>query len=551
MTGRTKRAAVGGAAAAFWLAGATAAAPLSGGHPLFGLAQAVIDTSPGWLATFVIETFGKLAQPLLVAGMGATVLAFGATLGAVWDRLPPAAGVWPAAAGLLVATAGTYVLAGVTSLPTLGVATVLAAAPAVAFLALATRRLGEPSGGQAVPTGRRPVLQGVGVALAGAAGVGAVARTVGPQEGTDETEPLPDNTDTPEAAGSSADTPGPATATAKRQQGTTVAATVTPTPTATPDVLREERVGEITITEVEGAGQFGFDFTGMPLAVTPMDGHYVIDKNVDDPEIDASRWTLSVGGPAAEDSFELSFDDLTGHEESRDQVVTMVCISNLVGEGLISTGRWRGVPLASLVERAGPTDEAVDIVTEAADGYTEGIPWEYVRDHPEVLLAYGLDGQTLSTEHGAPARLLIPGRYGMKSTKWVTGIEISDADHEGYWDERGWDEEAVVNTLSYIRAAQRRGDRVAVGGVAYAGLDGVSAVEVSLDGGETWTEADLEDPPGEYAWRRWRHVVERQPGALDVVTRTIDGTGTRQTGEETPPHEGGGATGWHRESFEL
>ncbi len=548
MTERTRRAAVGGAAAAFWLAGATAAAPLSGGHPLFGLAQVVIDTSPGWLATFVIETFGKLAQPLLVAGMGAGVLAFGATLGAVWDRLPPAVrGWWFVAGGLLAVTAGTHVLAGVTSVTTLGAATLLAAGPAAGFLVLAARR----PAGRAVPAGRRPVLQGVGVALAGAAGIGAVARTVTPEEGTDDTEPLPGNTDTPDGTGNSTDEPDPVTATAKRQDGTTVTATVTPTPTATPEVLRKERIGEVTVTEIEGAGQFGFDFTGMPRAVTPADGHYVIDKNVDDPDVDASRWTLSVGGPAAEESFELSFDDLTGHEESRDQVVTMVCISNLVGEGLISTGRWRGIPLASLVERAGPTDDAVDIVTEAADGYTEGIPWEYVRDHPEVLLAYGLDGQTLPTEHGAPARLLIPGRYGMKSTKWVTGIEVSDADHQGYWDERGWDEEAVVKTLSYIRAAQRRGDRIAVGGVAYAGLDGVRSVEVSLDGGETWTEADLEDPPGEHAWRRWRYVVERPPGELEVVPRAIDDTGTRQTSEETPPHEGAGATGWHRESFDL
>jgi len=554
---RVRRAGLGAICVAFWLVGATAAAPLADGHPLFGLAQASIDASPGWLATLVIETFGKLAQPLLVAGMGIGILAFGAALGAVWHRLPAAVRGRPVAlgGGLLVTTAGTFVLAGVTVPAIVAGVTVLTTVPVAAFLALSLRDGTGVAGGGADASRRRPILQGLGVALVGAVGVAGATRTLVPDEsGTDQPQELPAE---PDASAGGSDTPAPeatdVTATAKRQEGTTRTATptVTATPTATPEVLRRERMGQIRITEVDADGPFGFDFTGMPRTVTPAAGHYVIDKNVDDPEIDTDDWTLSVGGPAAEDAYELDFDDLTGHEESRDQVTTLLCISNEVGDGLVSTGRWRGIPLKTLVERAGPTDAAMDIVTRAADGYTEGIPWEYVREHPEVLLAYGLGGKTLPTEHGAPARLLIPGRYGMKSTKWITDIEVSDADHEGYWDQRGWSEVAVINMFSYIRAAQRRGDRVAVGGVAYAGLTGVQSVEVSLDGGETWGRADIEEPPGEYAWRRWRHDVERARGTVDVVTRMTDATGTRQTSEETAPHEGGGSTGWHQASFEV
>ncbi|MFB6150912.1 MAG: molybdopterin-binding protein, partial [Haloarculaceae archaeon] len=116
---------------------------------------------------------------------------------------------------------------------------------------------------------------------------------------------------------------------------------------------------------------------------------------------------------------------------------------------------------------------------------------------------------------------------------------------------RGWVEEAVVNTLSYVRAVQRRGDRVGVGGVAYAGRRGVDRVEVSVDGGETWTDAALEAPPSPHAWRRWRSVVKRPArSSLSVVTRATDGEGTRQTSRETGSHPGG-STGWDRIDLTL
>jgi len=228
----------------------------------------------------------------------------------------------------------------------------------------------------------------------------------------------------------------------------------------------------------------------------------------------------------------------------------MVCISNQVGGDLTSTGRWRGVPLRTLVEQAAPDEEVVDVVTKSADGYTEALPWTYVRNHPEVLVAYGMNGRTLSTAHGAPARLLVPGRYGMRSTKWLTEVELSTADHVAYWEERGWDEEAVINTLSYLRAVQRRGDRVAVGGVAYGGLRGVDQVEVSVDEGDTWLEADLEELPGEFAWHRWRAVTERSPGELSIQTRATDGTGEVQTKVPSQPHPAG-STGWHSKTVSL
>ena len=527
----------GAVGALLWIAGTTLVAPLAGGVALVGLAQFVIDSSPGAVSTTAIEALGKSAQPALVAGLGVGLLVVGALVGAYWSRVP---GVLRRPTLLVAAAlAGTAAALGAVTGPSLGLAAaaVLGALPLVVYgLVLAGS---VTLGGTAGAPDRRPFLGSLGAAVLGLVGVGAVsgARSVflpsGDTGGDGETRELPElNGGDPQAA---------------KEAGTTDTAGSGATVT-TPEVTSSETRGELVVSTAESAGEFGFDFEGMPEPVTPLGSHYVVDKTIDDPEIDKEGWSLSVGGAAGE-PYELTFDDLVEHPESTSQVVTMACISNEVGGGLISTGRWRGVPLRTLVERAAPEADIQDIVTKSADGYDEAIPWSYVRDHPEVLVAYGLNGRTLSTEHGDPARLLVPGRYGMRSTKWLTDIELSTGDHESFWERNGWDEEAVVNTLSYLRAIQRRGDRLGVGGVAYAGLRGVERVEVSFDGGDSWVEADLEERPGEFAWRRWRAVAERPPGEAELITRATDGTGEVQTKIPRQPHPAG-STGWDSETVE-
>ena len=529
----------GAVGALLWVAGTALVAPLVGGVPLVGVAQFVIEASPGAVSTTAIEALGEGAQSALVAGLGIAALVVGAALGAYWSRVP--ATVRRPAVLVPVALVGTAAAVASVADRSLGLVavTLLAALPLVVYgLALGeTGSLGAPG----ADADRRPFLGSLGAAVLGLVGVGAVsgARTVllpgRSDSGGSETEPLPglDDEDAQTA----------------KEAGTTDGAGAGATVTATPDVARSRRDGQVTLSTAETDAAFGFDFEGMPRPVTPLGSHYVVDKTIDDPEIDPDGWSLSVGG-AAGNSYELRFEDLLDHPESTDQVVTMVCISNQVGGDLISTGRWRGVPLRTLVEQAAPGAEVRDIVTKSADGYDEAVPWAYVRDHPEVMVAYGLNGRTLSTAHGAPARLMIPGRYGMRSTKWLTDIELSTTDHVAYWEDRGWDEEAIVNTLSYLRAVQRRGDRVAVGGVAYAGLRGVDGVEVSVDGGDTWLDADVEARTGEFAWHRWRAVAERTPGEMDVVTRAADGTGEVQTKVPSQPHPAG-STGWHRKTVDL
>ncbi|WP_049986731.1 molybdopterin-dependent oxidoreductase, partial [Halobellus rufus] len=296
-----------------------------------------------------------------------------------------------------------------------------------------------------------------------------------------------------------------------------------------------------------------FDFAGMPPAITPPEEHYVVDINIRPPEVDLESWTLDVDG-AVEEPYGLSYDELREHEANTEQFTTMLCISNTVGGDLVGTSRWTGVQLSDLVADAAPSEAAVDVVTHAADGYSEAIPLELV-EREDILIAHRMGAEPLTRAHGFPARLLIPGRYGMKMTKWITRIELAEVEHDAYWEQRGWDEEAVVNTMSYVRGAERDGDRVTVGGVAFGGLETgveeIAAVEVSVDGGSSWTEAELESPIAPHAWRRWRHAFDAPDRSeFAVVVRAIRRDGTVQTEERSPPRPSG-ATGWHRKTVRV
>ena len=517
------------AGALAWVLGMVGAGSLVGGDPLLVVAQAIIETAPGSAATWAIETFGSDAQLLLVSGVAVGVIAAGATGAALIDRFDPGSHrrmqIASLLALLLIGTtgAGFAIAHGGISTEWL-LATILALVPPGAVWWATT------GGGR--PVGRRQALGRMGVAAGTVVAGGAVAKLLGgiaPREGVQpgaDLDPLAEKTDT----------------------GTT-----TPTPTAESGgsdlAVRRETAG-VVVSRSDSNAAFGFDFEGMPVPVGSSEDHYVVDKNISPPRVSTDEWSLSIEGALA-DEREYSFEELRTHPARREVPVTMVCISNTVGGNLIGTTNWVGIPVRTLLEEAGVDETAVDVVTRAADGYSEAIPWSVVRERPDILLAVGMDGKTLPAEHGFPARLLIPGRYGMKSTKWVTAIEAAPGEHEAYWEQRGWDEEAVVNTLSSIRAVQRRGDRIAIGGIAYGGVRGIQRVEVSVDGGQTWADATLEEPVSPYTRRRWRYVLERaDSGPLNIFARATDGEGQRQTSSRSPPHPGG-STGWHSVTVSL
>jgi len=517
----------GGALA--WVLGMVALRPLLGSDPLIVAAQWLIDAVPGSVATWAIETLGKDAQPTLVAGVVLGLVVASVVAGAAMAYLEPTRR-WQSR--VRTATALFVVLATAVGFRAAGGGLSIRWALASTFALVPPAALWLAGTDEMAPTGRRRALRGIGGAVGGVAVAGAVSRAFGgpgfgsgPQPG-ESLDPIDEKT----------------------AVGTTTPA---PTPPIDRGALSSRReVGNVVISSADADADFGFSFAGMPARVGSASDHYVVDKAISTPRINTDEWSLTVEG-SVDRQLSYSYSDLLDHPETREMTVTTVCISNGVGGGLIGTVDWRVVPVRALLSEAGVGAEAVDVVTKAADGYSEALPWSVVRDREDIVIAVGMDDGALPQEHGFPARLLVPGRYGMKSTKWVQGIRVKSSDHRAYWEQRGWDEEAVVNTLSYVRAIQRRGDRIAVGGVAYAGRRDVDRVEVSVDDGETWTDATLENPPSEHAWRRWRHVFDRPDRApLDVVVRATDGEGDRQTSERTRSHPGG-STGWHSVSTSL
>jgi DMSO/TMAO reductase YedYZ molybdopterin-dependent catalytic subunit len=168
---------------------------------------------------------------------------------------------------------------------------------------------------------------------------------------------------------------------------------------------------------------------GPSPAVTPVENFYVVSKNFSDPTVSERGWTLSVGG-MVDKPLRLSLADLRALPGVT-QYVTMECISNNVGGDLMSTGRFTGVRLRDLLAMAAPQTQGTWVAFKARDGYAESVPVSLVDGAPEILVAYDLDGAPLPMGHGFPARLLIPGHYGMKGPKWLDSIDLVSRESGG------------------------------------------------------------------------------------------------------------------------
>jgi Oxidoreductase molybdopterin binding domain/Mo-co oxidoreductase dimerisation domain len=153
---------------------------------------------------------------------------------------------------------------------------------------------------------------------------------------------------------------------------------------------------------------------------------------------------------------------------------------------------------------------------------------------PGTLVVYQMNGQVLPRQHGYPARLLVPGRYGMKDPKWLVGIRALDEPYVDWYQQRGWTRDGIVKTMSRIdlpaNGAALLPGQQRVAGVAYAGDRGISQVEVSADGGATWHTASILEPPaGPDTMVRWESAFQIGSAPLTLVVRATDGTGVVQS----------------------
>jgi DMSO/TMAO reductase YedYZ molybdopterin-dependent catalytic subunit len=292
--------------------------------------------------------------------------------------------------------------------------------------------------------------------------------------------------------------------------------------------------------------------------ITSTDLFYRVDINPIPPTVDVNSWRLEIKGLVSQ-PLTINYEELRAMP-SVQQIATLECISNKIGNDLIGTAIWNGIRLKDLLEKSEVKPDARYIVFRCADGYDVGIPLE--RGFQEgSILAYGMNGETLTTKHGYPIRAIIPGLYGMMNPKWITEIELVGEIYEGYWQKKGWANNAQYNTHSFIvipgndpvRKVFRNlgalnivvGEEIPIAGVAFAGDRGISKVEVSSDGGATWREARIKDPLSPYTWVLWATELNvTMKGNYKIIVRATDKTGKIQSAEVRDPFPNG-AMGYH------
>ena len=323
----------------------------------------------------------------------------------------------------------------------------------------------------------------------------------------------------------------------------------------------------------------GMPLEGLRYSITPHGMHYLL-IHFDIPEVDVETWRLSIGGLVSRPT-SLSMAQIK-ELPSRTLLVTMECAGN--GRALLSpraisqpwlleaigTAEWTGTPLRYLLEKVGLSENVTEVLFTGLDqGYQGDLLQYYQRSldikeilASDILLAYEMNGEPLQPQHGFPLRLVVPGWYGFTNVKWLERIEAIEKPFQGYQQ---------VKTYQYTQSAKDPGKpvthirvralmippgipdfvtrtRVVKSGIAIlrgrawaGGLD-ISRVEVSVDGGVNWQEAQLGDRPSPFAWREWSFAWYARPGRYSLSVRGTDSQGSRQPVNQEWNYQGMGNT---------
>jgi sulfite oxidase len=247
-------------------------------------------------------------------------------------------------------------------------------------------------------------------------------------------------------------------------------------------------------------------------------------------------------------------------------------------QGAIGTAEWSGVRLSEILGKAGIKNEAKHLWFEGRDVVTlkdrqtlfgGGVPIAKAMK-PECLIALQMNGRPLSPQHGAPARTLIPGFIGARSVKWLQRIVVSDHSSENNFvakDYKLFPPEATAETvkpadyeplyefgLSSAICSPLAEAKLAAGPTTIRGWAlppgaegaGLAKVEVSADGGKTWTPARFTGKDVPFAWRLWEADLTLAPGPATLVVRATDTTGTMQPETGKWNFKGYSYDGWHK-----
>jgi DMSO/TMAO reductase YedYZ molybdopterin-dependent catalytic subunit len=323
---------------------------------------------------------------------------------------------------------------------------------------------------------------------------------------------------------------------------------------------------DITLEELQlAARNHALPLEALRHAITPVGLHYLL-IHFDIPLVDGQAWRLRVGGRVAR-PFEVTLAELEARP-ARTLAVTLECAGN--GRALLSprppsqpwlreavgTAEWTGTPLGPILEEAGVLPGASEVVFTGLDRGVQGdVEHAYERSLPlpealreEVLLVYAVNGQPLPPQHGFPLRLVVPGWYGMTHVKWLDSITVVDEPFQGWQQAVAYhlreSEEQVGSPVTrmlprsllvppgipdfFTRERLLSPGACMLEGRAWSGWGRIERVEVSIDGGGSWGEAEVAEPVSEFAWCGWTYPWDAEPGEYELCCRASDAAGNTQ-----------------------
>jgi DMSO/TMAO reductase YedYZ molybdopterin-dependent catalytic subunit len=315
-------------------------------------------------------------------------------------------------------------------------------------------------------------------------------------------------------------------------------------------------------------------FEKLDTFITPTDSFYV-RTHFPIPAIDKDAWWLHIEGEV-EKPFAINYEQLL-KLKSLTLPVTLECAGNnrnflepkvkgaQWGLGAVGTAEWTGVPLSMLLDRAGLKTSACEVILEGADGGMLGDPksppgeLKFARSIPlqkaraDVFLAYKMNGGELPPEHGFPLRAIVPGWYAMASIKWLQRIIVTDQPFTGYYqtiDYAYWKRRGDIAELAPLNELQIKAEiakpvqgetvpansSVRVHGAAWTCDGEITKVELSTDGGATWSKANLIGEAKPNTWRLWEFDwrTPSSPEKQVLIARTTDSLGRTQPVQRDP-----------------
>ncbi len=294
------------------------------------------------------------------------------------------------------------------------------------------------------------------------------------------------------------------------------------------------------------------------------------------PALDPANYRLAVGGQVAT-PLDLSLSELKSRFPHHTVTAIMQCAGNRRADmqgvrpttgdpwsaGAIGNAEWTGIRLADLLDAAGADPAAAHVALDSADEidhpeegrFTFGVSVPTAKARaPETLLAWSMNGEDLAPQHGYPLRLVVPGYAGIRSAKWLTAITVQSEPSANHMQQRDykllpadmptdtidWSKGITIEEMPLNAAicdpapyADLEAGPTRIRGYANATARRIVRVDVSADGGRTWSQATLTaDPAAPWAWTFWQLTLDLQPGDRDLVARAWDSAG--QTQPATP-----------------